>query len=271
MPEVSDSWIKLNYWYLNNRRELTRWWVLLFAVLDIFLFVYVVTNIVLSFFSFSKERAYIATIANDRMVALTERERNVPKDLVVKSVESVELASGKKLYLATIKNDNAYWSIRSVSYVFSGSSKSDSKTTFLLPQEERQLVFTGDIGTNPSLVVSDTEWNRSPARSLPAISVTFAAAKHGLISAQTNGPIRVVSEVTTSVTNASLYSIKSMKGTLVVRNGNELVNAWQFFIDNLKPSETRPLTIQFNEALGQFTSLTFYPEINTLLPDTLNF
>lgn len=270
MPDVSDSWIKLNYWYLNNRRQLSRWWVLMFAVGDIFLFVFVVTNIAVSFFSFSKERSYISDIANNRMVALAQQKRNEPKSLITQSVESALLGTGKRLYLASVKNDNAYWSVKTVSYVFSGTSKSDPKTTFLLPQEERKLVFTADIGTSPSLGLSSLEWERTPAHSLPTIVLTFAPAKHSLISAQTSGPIRVVSEVSTAISNTSLYNIKSMKGTLVVRNGNELVNAWQFFVDNLKAGESRPITIQFNEALGQFTSLTFFPEINTLLPDTLN-
>jgi|GEM_PF-5846414 len=266
MAEVSDIWIKLNYWYLNNRRDLTRWWAIVLLGLDLILVAFVVTNGISALIGHSVTDKWISEIGSSRMVSAEATTRNTPKDIEIASLESVADGKGQFIYLATLQNPNTFWSVKSVTLEVSGESgTTDSRQTLIPAGETRVVLFGGSAGANAQLNMTDMKWERTPKSKLPEILLDFTQAQHNFVTAQsTSGNLRAISQVTTTVTNNSLYTIKSIKVVVVARNGNNLVSAKQFFVENLEQRESRDLVFQFPNAIGQFSSITFYPEVDIL-------
>jgi hypothetical protein len=272
MPEVSDIWIKLNYWYLNNRRDLTRWWGLLLLGADLILIAFVVINGISSLIGHRTADAWVSEMGTSRIVGSEVTSRNTPSALTVTSIESVSDGKGQMLYVGIIKNPNTFWSAERVQFSFASSQETtDLKETFILAGEERVVLVSGNIGANPTMQFGDVFWKRTPATSLPELQLDFSDAQHKFVTVHgTSGSAQAVSQVTTTVTNNSLYKVKDLKVIVVVRNGDTLVNAKQFFVENLMQREVRDLTFQFPSALGQFSSISFYPEVNILDSSTLD-
>jgi len=271
MPEVSDIWIKLNYWYLNNRRDLTRWWGLLLLGADLILIAFVVINGIAALVGYGTVDKWVSEMGSSRIVGAEVTSRNIPSALTVPSIESVADGKGQMLYVAIIKNPNRFWSAQTLQYTFSSTQGSiDPKETFLPAGEERVVLASGNIGTTPTMEFSSVVWKRTPTANLPEVPLVFSEGQHKFVTVQGAGSAQAVSQVTTTVTNNSLYTIKDLKVVVVVRNGAALVNAKQFFVENITQRENRELTFQFPSALGQFSNILFYPEVNILDSSTLD-
>jgi hypothetical protein len=267
MPDVSDTWIKLNYWFLTYRKDLTRWWVMLLIGFDVFLIVLVVANGILLLTGYAKTNSLVAEIASSRVLTIDAQQRNSPKSLDIHPVQVSGLVDNKNLYVAFVSNNNLLWSVASLDYAFEGSGgASESRTTFLLPNENRILFFSGALGDSARLVVGIPQWKRTPKSQLPEVTVTYTPGSHSMVTVRNQGSVKLVSQVATTATNTSLYSIKSARGVAIIKNGDTVVGAQQFFLDNMKSKESRDITIQFAEALPSFTSIEFSSEINTLDP-----
>jgi len=271
MPEVSDIWIKLNYWYLNNRKDLTRWWGLLLLGADLILIAFVITNGISALVGYGTVDKWVSEMGSSRVIGAEVTFRNIPSALTVTSIESVADGRGQMLYVGIIKNPNTFWAAQTVQFSFtSAQGTTDSKETFILADEERVVLMSGNIGTNPTTEFGDISWKRTPKAKLPEVQLDFSEGEHKFVAVQGTGGAQAVSQVTTTVTNLSLYKIKDLKVIVVVRNGDTLVNAKQFFVENLTQREVRELTFQFPSALGQFSSIVFYPEMNILDSSTLD-
>lgn len=270
MPDVSDRWIKISYWFLSNRKDLTRWWVLLLIAFDIFLLVYVVTNGAITLITYANAQKMVSSIGTSRVISTDVTSRSTPQPIAIIRIDSIPESTASTLVIARIKNPNAGWSAENVTYHFTESGRElESRTTFLLPLEERVLVVSEDITSKPSLTISHVAWKRTPQSTLPKVAVTFSEGLHEFVTTKSGPTQKTISQITTLVTNKSLYGITQLKGIVLVANGQQIVGARQFFIDALKAKEAREVTIQFPDPLPPFTSISFSSEVNTLDPTNL--
>lgn len=265
MPEVSDIWIKLNYWFLNNRKDLKRWWVMMLLGLDLFLIVYVVFNGVITAVTYRKTNALIEQIGTSRVLGEEVFARSNPQDIAVENVTSIERGDGQFLHVVTLGNPNRTWTAAQYFFTIEGPEGSTTeKEAFIPPNENQILLVTGSTGGQGQVVGTRTSWMRTPPETLPHVPIEFGAGIHRYITAQSPTSPRLVSQVTTTVTNASLYDIGVFKGIVVAKNGAAIVGAQQFFVENLDSRESRELSIVFLDALPSFTSIEFHSEVDIL-------
>jgi len=265
MPEVSDIWIKLNYWYLNNRRDLTRWWAIVLLGVDLILIAFVVTNGISALVGYGVVDKWVSEVGASRVIGADATSRNTPKDVTVSSLESVADGKGKMIYALTLENTNPFWSLKSALVSVTGSSETIDPRDISVPAGETRIVLlSGSAGANVTAQFEGAVWQRTPKKKLPELPLTFTPAEHKFVTVQGVSGLQAVSQVTTTVTNSSLYTINNMKVVVVVRNGSQLVNAKQFYVENLAQREVRELTFQFSNTLGQFSAITFFPEVDVL-------
>lgn len=265
MPEVSDIWIKLNYWYLNNRRDLTRWWAIVLLGADLILVAFVVTNGISALVGYGVVDKWVSEIGSSRVIGADATSRNFPKDVTVASLESVSDGKGKMIYALTLENTNPFWSLKSASVTVTGSSETTDSRDISIPAGETRIVLlSGSVGANATAQFETTIWQRTPKNKLPELPLTFTPAEHRFVTVQGTSGLQAVSQVKTTITNSSLYTIHNMKVVVVVRNGTQLVNAKQFYVEDLKQREVRELTFQFPNTLGQFSAISFFPEVDVL-------
>ncbi len=270
LPDVSDRWIKFSYWFLSNRKDLTRWWVLVLIALDIFLVVYTVTNGVLVLVTYPRVQQSIAAIGTSRIVTGDVQTRNTPKPITMVQIDIIPESASSSLVVAHLKNTNTDWTATNVTFHFSsGSSSFESRSTFLLPLEERVVLASEDVTTKPTITIDASTWERTPSSLLPKVPITFSKGAHEFITTKNGSTQKTISQITTTVTNQSLYTVKKLKGTVLVTSGTSLIGARQFFIDALKPNEAHETVIQFPDPLPPFTAIQFVSELNTLDPANL--
>lgn len=270
MPEVSDIFIKLNYWYLNNRRDLKRWWVLLLIALDIFLVVFVATNGVVAAFSYKQADEWINEIGTSRVLATTEFSRISPQPLDLGQVESFTDSLSNTISLSVVTNKNALWSAEKVIYTFIGSEgESAERTAVLVPQATTVFLSTSDVGSDQEVNIKSITWRRSPVDSLPVIPITFTDGEHTTVITPDAGGAKAISQIATTITNNSLFTVKETRVVVLVRKGSTLVAAKQVFVDNLTSREARDLSIQFSGPLPQFDTIIFFSDIDIFDPNML--
>jgi len=242
--------------------------MLLFGA-DIFLIFFVVWSGITTFWSYQNMKSVVAEIGSARVVGADVKDRNTPKPAITASVESVKQESNY-VYLITVSNQNAFWSSPSFSlHLSSGDNVSASRQSFLLPNEKRLVILTGDLGTTPTVSYDSFSWERTPPLSIPNIQIGTMQAQHSFVTVTKQGVRRMVSQITSTVRNQSMYRVQTMKIIAVVRNGAQLVGVQQVFIDDLRANEERPVTIEFVEMLPAFTTIELATEIDALDPDTL--
>jgi len=269
MPEVSDFWLKLDYWVLNNRSDLKRWWVMVLIGVDIFLILFVIWSGVITFWSYQNMNSYVSEIGKNRIVGKAERERNAPKPATTLAIESIQQQESS-VYLITVTNPNATWSSPMFAlHLGQGDQTSSSRESFLAPNDKRLVILTGDLGSAPNVVYDSFVWQRTPPKTIPTINVTVSQGQHSNVSVTKQGERRMVSQIATTVRNGSMYRINTLKIVAVVRNGTELVGVQQVFVDNLRANEERPVLVEFIDMLPAFTSIELSTEIDVLDPNTL--
>lgn len=270
MPEVSDIWIKLNYWFLGNRRDLKRWWVILLLALDIFLVVFVATNGVVTAITYKQVGSWIEDIQNSRVIAQDSYARITPQPLTNTGVETYVDENGNTLAVAVVTNPNQLWAAQEVRYLFVGpTGETAERSLVLVPQGSSVFMANSDVGPNPELKIVSINWKRVPAEKLPNVSLSFTQGVHNTVLIPNTSGTKAISQITTTLSNASLFSIREVKGVVLVRHGSTLVSAKQFFVDAVSSREERDITIQFSEALPQFDSIIFFSEIDIFDPNML--
>lgn len=271
MPEISDFWLKINYWSITHLKELKKWWVIVFLAVDIFIAVFALTNTIIYLLTMERDTGLVRDMASNVVDYSGYHQRISPQDIEVQN--AVALSQGSKKYdlLAMINNPNANWAVTSLSFVFTSSAgETKESSSFLMPNESKYLTFLGQTYEKPpsdlKLEIRNIKWQRiKDMASFPVLD--FKIENLQIIPLSTSTGENVL-KVTADVANASIYGFWQAKFAVILKSGDQVVGINYVTLNEFKAFEKKILISQRSN-VQSVTSAEIKPEIN--LTDQGNF
>ncbi|PIY95569.1 MAG: hypothetical protein COY66_06455 [Candidatus Kerfeldbacteria bacterium CG_4_10_14_0_8_um_filter_42_10] len=280
MAELSDKQLKIGIWWVTHKHQLKKWWVMMIAVGDVLLFLYLLFNIIVIIFTWNRFVSIPSEIATSHLNFRNYQLLNAPKNLQVISTKYIPVFGQANKYhlLAELKNPNEKWTIGSLDYHFNFSGKDqDIQHSFLLPQEQRFIiqynVETTAAKPNLQLLIDHVGWQRierpaeAPAlkfdiRNIESSQIPLLDDKGKVIS---NYSTRVTAEVE----NKSVYNFWQVNFQVLLFRGNDPIALGEVKIEKFLALETRDLAVSWIESYPVVSKILIQPVVNVHDPDAL--
>lgn len=274
MDEFSDIWLKISYWSLSHKNDLRKWWVIILLAFDIFVAVFIVTNLIIYFISISGGGRLMAQIIDNQKGYQEYRAVSGPRALEIAEPELISLGSNQYDLIVKVNNPNKNWAAKGVKYKFVINSKeTDLLENFILPEEEKFLAaFSVTSPSSTSYKVGfemvEVNWQRiKDLRKYPETNFEVEGVEYASISVPDKKI--TIGQVNASVMNDSVYNFWRVDFVAVLYAGNRVVGINKIIVDELKSFEKRNIEFRTPNAPASVSKVLIYPDVNLL--DSDNF
>jgi len=272
MPDINTLWLKINYFGISHRSDIKKWWVMILLAVDVFIIIFIVTNLIVYLLNLTRGQQLIISIASSPLDYRTARTQRTPQPLITTSTAALAAGDGTYDVVAKVQNTNRSWAAERVSYVFSiGGQETESATDFIMPGAEKYLTALGARSTTAaassavSLTIQDVQWKRvDSAEKLPPVDFAIDEITYSpLVSPDGSSAYRVTAEVT----NRGYDSFWQTR--FIVLLGDRLVGINYVYFDQFKTRETMFLSAQWESVSGTVSNVAIVPDINVLNADNI--
>ena len=274
MPEVSDTWLKINYWFLTHKKDLQKWWVIVFLAVDIFFIIFALTNILLYLISIPRESRLIYQMSSQTAAYQEVKEIGKPYDLEIIEVQAIPAGYQNFDIIMKVKNPNTKWAAKEIQYKFLiDGNESEIFESFVLPEEEKfifgmSVEYISTVGATPNNIevsIEKVNWQRiKDIRKYPEVRFDIDNIDYGFAAANIN-----VINLTADITNNSIYDFWSAKFNIVLYSGSRIIGVNQSSIEMFKSFEVREIYSRWTNISADITEAVITPNVNIL--DTENF
>lgn len=269
MFDIGTVWLKINYFGITHREDIRKWWVIVFIAIDVFMAVFVVTNLVVFMVSRPRDTALLTAMAHSPIDYQSLQAARAPVPLTVVSTAALPVGNGRLDLVAQVNNSNANWAVEEVQYVFNVAGKeTDARTDFILPGSDKYLTIinaTGVSGTSQPAVtfsIQHVVWQRiADVSKLPAANFSIDNAAYSSSAAGNGLPGH---HVTATVTNQSYNGFWRTRFVVVLYSGKTIAGVSYVNIDPFRLNEQKPLYSQWDTVAGAVTNVIIVPDINLL-------
>lgn len=259
--------LRLGYWVAVHRDQLRTWWAISIITIDVLLLVYFVVAFTRYSFTTVRTVALVGELTTP-LVSPSLRTALAPRDLAVGTAVALEQGSGRYDLAVPVTNPNQPWLAAEVRYRFSYGQSTREEKTVVWPGSESYLVQRNvalpapPAGTTPRVEVSGVHWQRldTPQR---FAEVTFPVSDVTLRPVATVAG-RPATRLTAIVRNNSVYSFRSVRLTVVLRQGSAIVAVGEALLESFVSLEERPLEVTWLASLPLNAEAAFYPVLNLL-------
>lgn len=274
MSEISDTWLKINYWVLSHKSDFKKWWVIVFLAVDIFVIMFVVTNAIIYLITIPREKRLILQMVENQKSYQEYRQANQPQELEISSPELISIAANNYDIIVNVKNLNEKWAVKNIKYKFLvAGQETNLFESYVMPKEEKYLPafsidFSGSSTSDVEFKLEGITWQRIlDLRKYPEVNfkVENIQYKPVLLNKQ-NITIALVSA---SVENSSVYNFWQTNFMVILYAGNRVAGFNRVGLEEFKSFEKRQLEVRMPYAPPNVTKAAVYPEVNLL--DSNNF
>jgi len=271
MPDlqVSDLGLKFNYWFLTNRQQLRRWWVLVLIAVDIFILTAVATQGILLIFRFRDASEVVATIAATTKDMAGAPARLIPTALVQTSPATTPHGLGRYDFSMKLENPNASW-LATVTIEFSGGAKPLTPVRVTLPPKTTRYAMALDVappaaGQLPqaSATITQTDWTRlTPAaiQTIPTLSVkNLTQGQRILVSG--DGTQRVVTQVTGELVNGGFTSLSGLRVAVVLTRNGATVGVRSAILSTVAAESATAFSVEWDTVITEVDKVVVIPEV----------
>lgn len=272
MPDqqVSDLGLKLNYWFLTNRQQLRRWWVIVFIAANLFLLAAVLTQGLLLLFRFRDASNVVSNIVAATQELGTAPATLAPTPLAQATSVTTPHGLGRFDFSLKLDNSNPTW-LATVTVQFTGGAKTLPPVRVVIPPKSTRYAMALDVappttGTAPqaNATISDTSWARLDASAVAAIpTVTVKNLVQGqrtLLSG--DGTQRVVTQVTGEVVNESFVALTGLRVAIILTRSGATVGARSAILSTIAPESTTPFSVEWDTIISDATDALAIPEVH---------
>lgn len=277
MPEISDTWLKINYWFLTHKNDLRKWWVIVFLAIDIFFVIFVLTNTLIYLISIPRQDRLFYRMTSQTVSYQTVREKSKPSDLVIEDTQAVPAGYQNIDIIMKVKNPNEKWAAIGVRYKFNvDGNETDIFENFILPKEERfifgfSVEYKAPAGSLPRKIepiIDKINWQRiKDVRKFPDVKFEVNDIDYSFTEV-TEERLKVVN-LTASVKNNSIYDFWSARFDIVLYSNSKIIGVNQANIEKFKAFETKEIFSRWTDISENITEAVVTPNVNIL--DTRNF
>jgi hypothetical protein len=273
---LTEQQLKAASFWVRHGLALRRAGYASLIVLNSILWVFILWSLLDAYvISAPRERA-ISRIIAQNTVAHDAFARNQPLPVQPTNVLSFDTTDGRQDFLVELNNPNPQW-WADFTYQFDlNGQMTPARSGFLLPSSQRYLSEVGwkgkQRGTNPSLKITDVRWHRVdpsqvelnyPAFKGKHLQLSFTDVKYAT-NLQIEG--KTVSQTSFTLQNDSSFGFWNTELTVVLLRVSTPVAVTKLTVQNLKPGEKRPITLNWYDNLSAITKTDIQANVNILDP-----
>ncbi len=273
MAGFADVNLRLNYWYVNHRDQLKKWWVIVLLAFDGIVLVFWV---VAAFAAQTDGRAVQRQLMERSQATLFAApvRRELASPLIVGTSLAVPAGTKTVDLIVELKNPNGPYVAESVQYRFAyGDQALPVRQTFLWPNASR-YVFESNLpvqaGKTPTLELLGVAWRR-PKRPEILSQISFKVENVSFdVSALTTGtPPQPAPRVQATVVNDSIHTFREVEVSIAVLDRDRPVAAERILVDNWRSFATQTINAQWVRTIPAGAKVVIIPHVNPL--DERNF
>ncbi|MFA6271692.1 MAG: hypothetical protein WC693_01105 [Patescibacteria group bacterium] len=279
MPEYSDKQLKISIWWVTHRYQLKKWWVIVLAVADLLVFLYILFASIVLLYTWNKYVAIPSQISQSYINFTAYQQANAPQNIQVVSTVMVPVPGQTQTYhlVADVKNPNAKWMAGNLQYHFVLDGVDlDTGDTFLLPQEER-FIFKYSVKSTSQkptaqLVIDNPGWKRIEfPLEKPALNFEINDAKVDYLPIQgERGTYTSFStRVSANIKNNTVYNFWQVNFQVVLFSGDRPVAINEIKFDRFGALASKELGISWSDEYRSITNVKIVPEVNAYDPEML--
>ncbi|MFH0814543.1 MAG: hypothetical protein V1902_00400 [Candidatus Falkowbacteria bacterium] len=275
--KFTEKELKWSYWFVVNKDKLKQSGIITLAIVAGILFLYGALGLL---FFYSYQYKELDTLQKQIMAPKFNyaylQEKNNPLSVEINEVTVLKTKADKFDIVVEVRNPNQGWYLASFDYYFLlGTSQTGTKTSFLLPSEDRHLAelnWTSKTNfSDAQIVLENLKWQKQPDfENLKAKVWKFAIDNTDFVPAQQLGLAEevAVSQVKFDVANQSAYNFSRVDFVVLLYRGSQIVGATTTSLDEFKSEEAREVKINFYYSLGSVGSVLVAPVVDILNPSS---
>lgn len=271
MPDqqVSDLGLKLNYWFLTNRQQLRRWWVLVLIAIDLFILTAVVTQGLLLLFRFRDPGNVVNAIVQTTQDIGAVQASLVPAALVQASPVTTPHGLGRYDFSLKLENPNATW-MSTVTIQFTGGAKEFSPVRVVLPPKTTRYAMALDVAApstglpQAGATITNIAWQRLDAQAIaaiPKVTIKNAVQSQRVLIAG-DGTQRVVTQVSGNVVNPGFLALSGLRIGVVLQRNGATVGVRSAILSTVPAESTTPFSVEWDTIISDATEVLAIPEVH---------
>lgn len=267
---LSDLGLKLNYWYLTNRQQLRKWWVLVLMAVDIFLLALFLTQGMLLVFRFRDSSNVVATVAASTVAVGQAQAKIAPALITTGIVATTPHGKSRYDFSSRLENTNTTWSAV-VTVQFAGGLKPLPPVLIILPPKNVRYAMALNVegpanATTPSgtMSITDITWTRlTPAEVAEKIDVKAVNVTTGLRTLVTgDNQQRTVTQVTGTIMNSAFVALDGLRVSVVLMRGGATVGVGSTILSHIDAEQSLPFSVEWDTVIANVQQADVYPEVH---------
>ncbi|RJO59409.1 hypothetical protein C4546_02215 [Candidatus Parcubacteria bacterium] len=267
---LSDLGLRINYWFLTNRQQFRKWWVILLLAMDVFILTAVITQGLLLLFRIRDASNIIASVVSSTQKLGESQLKLAPKAVVQSAATVTPHGLGRYDFSVRLENPNENWLAR-VTIKFQGGKNDLSPVVVVLPPKSVRYALALDVkplmeNQTPqvSITLPAVIWEKLSIQEIAKNKIDVKV--ENLQQSQTilvsgDGTKRLVSRVIGEIVNSSFYSLNGLRVAIILTRGTETLGVRSAIISKLGPESRADLSVEWDTVLPLADKVEAYPEI----------
>ncbi len=267
---------KINFglWLSLNRRKIMRLVVIFLIIVAAASLLYSSYNYIFYFlYGRQADNELVQSLAESQVDNQAYREANTPQALIASDV-SVFAVRGKYDFLVSLENPNLrHFSAFQYCLENAAGEQIVCGNSFILPNSQKYLLLIGQefdkAPGNLRFVATGLSWQRLNAHDVPDWA-SYASTRLNFqlegvkYSAPESGHKNPFHSLQFSIKNNSPYNFSSVPVNIILWNGDRIVGANYYHLDNLLSAEKRNVVLSWPSAGEKVTRVEVVPDLNIL-------
>jgi hypothetical protein len=272
---LSDEDLKVSYWYVTHRILLRKVGIGALMVFSLGILVYGIVNLI-NFYSTGEQAiaTLTADVSEEKFNVALLAEASKPKGLTVGETKVLKGKKGYVDFVTELFNPNIQWTVQSFEYYYLiGEDKTEMRTEFVLPGQEKYLIFYNHLSSttsvNAQLVIENIEWDKiANFQSLQDKMLAFDFEDAKVLPATKSGISgeEDISTISFDILNKTSYNFWEPRFVVLMTRGDKMIAVTDIYVDGLATGERKEESVNMFQSLPSSTKLQIVPDINILDP-----
>lgn len=263
-------------WWVRHRLQLRQAGYAFLIFLIVIFWGYTLWSLLDAYVISYPREARIPSVIRSNDALRSTLTENAPQAIQTSPVASFATTDNRRDFLIEITNPNAEWWAE-FDYQFDlNGERTPLRKGFILPNGRRYLAevgWNGEGAGDAKLQVDNLKWHRVDPAKVDRDYTSFAANR---LQLQTTDPTyandlqvgtQTVGQTNFSLRNASGYGFWSVELIVVLFRAGAPAGATKLIQTNLKPGETRPISINWFDNITGVANTVVQPNVNILDPN----